>query len=156
MSIRVGALKTSFRLTLLALGAICCLSVLAIDPIYTGFFSNRAIQSHDTVAYFTEGRPVKGKKKYTRKYKNADWLFSSEENMNMFVANPEKYAPQYGGYCAYAVAQGSAASIEPDQFTVYKGKLYLHCSQLINERWAANKDWFIAEADKHWPNLLSE
>lgn len=78
--------------------------VFATDEIYTGFFSSKALDGYDTVAYFTSGKPVEGSKKFSTEYKGADWYFSSEKNLTLFVNNPEKYAPQYGGYCAWAVS----------------------------------------------------
>ena len=128
----------------------------ALDPIYTGFFSNEAIKGYDTVAYFTEGKPVKGKSEFSIKYKGAAWLFASDENLTLFKADPDKYTPQYGGYCAYAVAQGQTASIKPHLFTIYEGKLYLNYNESINDKWSAQKDSFIEEADKNWPTLLAE
>ena len=72
----------------------------------------------------------------------------------MFRGNPEKYAPQYGGYCAYAVAQGDTASIQPDQFTIVDGKLYLNYNREINQKWLENRDSYIEDADKAWPTLV--
>ena len=128
----------------------------AIDPTYTGLFSSKAIKGYDTVAYFTVGKPVEGSDDYRMEYKGATWLFSSQENLDLFKADPEKYAPQYGGYCAYAVANNTTASIKPELFTIYEGKLYLNYSQSINEKWTTNKEAFIHDADKNWPGLLAE
>jgi len=128
----------------------------AVDPVYTTLFSNNAIKGYDTVAYFVEGKPVKGSVDYSTEYKEATWLFSSQQNLDLFLDNPEKYAPQYGGYCAYAVAQNTTASIQPELFTIYNGKLYLNYNESVNEEWSANKDSFIADADKNWPQLLIE
>ena len=128
----------------------------AADPINTGFFGNTAIKGYDPVAYFTESKAVKGSKKFTHKWMDAKWRFSSQENKDLFVANPEKYAPQYGGYCAYAVSQNDTAGIDPDQFTILNGKLYLNYNKSINDKWTDNRDQFIIDADKHWPGLISE
>ena len=86
----------------------------AVDPTYTAFLSDKAIRGYDTVAYFTENKPVKGAEEFSYEYKGAQWLFSSAENLELFKAEPEKYAPQYGGYCAYAVSKGSTAPIKPE------------------------------------------
>lgn len=128
----------------------------AVDPIYTSFFSNKAIKGYDTVAYFTQNEAVEGDPQFSTEYKGAEWLFSSQEHLDLFKENPEKYAPQYGGYCAYAVAQNDTASIEPDQFTVKDGKLYLNYNASVNEKWAADKEKFIQQADENWPGLLDE
>lgn len=129
-------------------------SAYAVDPTYTALFSNKAIKGYDTVAYFTENKPVKGSEEFSLEYKGAQWLFSSAENKALFEANPEKYAPQYGGYCAYAVAQNSTASIKPELFTIHNGKLYLNYNSSINDKWNADIDSYIEAADKNWPNIV--
>ena len=78
----------------------------ADEPIYTGLFNNRAVSGYDTVAYFTAGKPVKGNKKFRTEYMDTEWRFSSQENLDLFLADPAKYAPQYGGYCAWAMGGG--------------------------------------------------
>lgn len=145
-----------FRNILLLTSFLTASSALAADPIYTGLFSNDAIKGYDTVAYFTQGKPVKGKSEFSTEYKEATWLFSSKENLELFKTDPEKYAPQYGGYCAYAVANNTTASIKPELFTIYDGKLYLNYNQSINDKWQADKENFIKDADKNWPALLAE
>ena len=131
-------------------------SAFALDPTYTSFFSSEAIKGYDTVAYFTEGKPVKGSDDFSTEYNAATWLFSSQQNLDLFLANPDKYAPQYGGYCAYAVATNTTASIKPELFTIVGDKLYLNYSKSINEKWLANRSAYITDADRHWPNLLSQ
>lgn len=131
-------------------------AALALDPIYTTFFSNKAIKGYDTVAYFTENKPVKGSDEYKTDYKGAEWLFSSQDNLDLFLSEPEKYAPQYGGYCAYAVAQNSTASIKPELFTIVDDKLYLNYNDKINNTWRDNQKEFIEEANKNWPQLVEK
>jgi len=131
-------------------------NTLAIDPTYTGFFSSNAIKGYDTVAYFTEGKAVKGDKSYEAEYQEATWLFSSQQNLDLFVANPEKYAPQYGGYCAYAVAQNTTASIKPELFTIHDGKLYLNYNEKFNDKWLEDMEIYIADGDKNWPGILAK
>ncbi len=137
------------------LTAMISTQAFALDPTYTALFSSEAIKGYDTVAYFTENKPVKGKSDFSTEYNEATWLFSSQENLDLFLANPEMYAPQYGGYCAYAVSQGSTASIKPELFTIHDGKLYLNYNEKINNKWNANKEAFIVDADKNWPELLA-
>jgi len=132
------------------------LSVHAIDPVYTSYFSNNAIKGYDTVAYFTEGKAVEGDEQFSTEYMQATWLFSSQQNLDLFKADPEKYAPQYGGYCAYAVSQNTTASIKPELFTIHEGKLYLNYSKGVNKKWFANKENFIVDADKNWPTLSEQ
>ena len=126
----------------------------AADEIYTGFFSNDAIDGFDAVAYFTEGRPVKGSNEFTYDWKGAEWKFASQEHLDMFRADPEAYAPQYGGYCAWAVANGDTASAEPDLWTIHEGKLYLNYNRKINEQWLADKEALIRQADANWPAVI--
>ena len=129
-------------------------NVFAVDEIYTGFFSSAAIKGYDTVAFFTENKPVKGNSKYEHTWKDTTWRFSSQKNLDLFKTNPEKYAPQYGGWCAYAVSQNTTASIEPEYFTIVNGKLYLNYDSNINTKWLANRDNFIVDADRNWPGVL--
>jgi len=136
--------------------ALVSLSASALEPTYTGFFSDKAIRGYDTVAYFTEGKPVKGSNEFSTEHNGATWLFSSKRNLELFLADPTQYAPQYGGYCAYAVANNATASIKPELFTIHQGKLYLNYSKGINEKWLANKEDYIADADVNWPTLLAD
>ena len=131
-------------------------AAFAVDPIYTSFFSNKAIKGYDTVAYFTQNKPVKGSSDFQTEYQGAQWFFSSEENLNLFLSEPEKYAPQYGGYCAWAVSQNNTASIRPDLFTIVDGKLYLNYNDKINDRWLKDQANLIEQADKHWLQLLND
>lgn len=128
----------------------------ALDEINTTFFSNLAIEGYDAVAYFTEQRAVEGSADYTVNWKDANWRYSSAANLAAFKADPERYAPQYGGYCAWAVSQNDTANIDPEQFTVHNGKLYLNYNQKISRRWQANKETYIIDADGYWPKLLQE
>lgn len=127
--------------------------VWAADAIYTGLFSNEAIRGHDAVAYFTEGEPVEGSDQFSMEYQGAVWRFASQENLDLFRADPEAYAPQYGGYCAYAMAEGDTASTEPDLWTIHDGKLYLNYSRRINVRWKENMLEYIEQADRQWAEL---
>jgi YHS domain-containing protein len=128
----------------------------AQDKISTGYFSNKAVSGYDTVAYFTDSKPVKGDSKYTSKYQGADWYFASQEHLNMFKADPEKYAPQYGGYCAWAISdQNDFASSDPNQWAIVDGKLYLNYSKSVKEKWDSDRTLHITQADKNWPQLIN-
>ena len=115
--------------------------------------AGRALQGHDPVAYFTEAKAVKGDKTFSTKYKESVFHFSSAKNRDAFVADPEKYAPQYSGYCAYGVAQGAKAKIEGKNFTVRDGKLYLNYNDSVQATWLKDTDGYIATANKKWPEL---
>ena len=142
--------------------AILSLSLLVVsgpalakeDPVYTSFFSNNAAGGYDVTAYFTTGKPVKGSKDFKTEYQGADWLFSSQEALDLFVADPEKYAPQYGGYCAWAVAKGDIASGDPLEWHIHEDRLYLNYNREIRDRWLADKEQFIVDGDRQWPAVL--
>ena len=127
--------------------------VLALDPIFTNFFGH-AIRGYDPVAYFKEGKPVEGDSDFQYEWKDAKWYFASQENLDMFVQSPESYAPQYGGYCAWAVSQGYTASIDPEAWTIHEGKLYLNYSKGVQKQWLQDVPGNIIKGDKNWPELL--
>jgi len=128
-------------------------SASAITPVYSTLLGG-AIRGYDPVAYFTEKKPVEGKKAFSHKWKGATWYFSSERNRDLFRADPEKYAPQYGGYCAYAVSQGYIASIVPEAWKIVDGKLYLNFSLGVQQTWEQDIPGYIKSADQKWPQLL--
>ena len=112
-----------------------------------------AIHGYDTVAYFTESKPVKGSSKYAVEYKGAQWLFSSAKNKALFEANAEKYAPQYGGHCAFAAAHDNIADTDPNAWHITDGKLFLNYNKDVQKRWLPNKKAFIPKADAFWKTL---
>lgn len=132
------------------------LPALAVDPIHTGRFNNVAIGGYDPVAYFTDSAAVEGEKRFTYTWQGADWRFASAEHRDLFAADPEKYAPQYGGYCAYAASKGKIAGSDPEIWTVREGKLYLNYSKSIGEKWSAEISANIARGDENWPRLLAK
>ncbi|MCP5161710.1 MAG: YHS domain-containing protein [Hahellaceae bacterium] len=129
-------------------------SLFAKSPIYTAFFSDLAVSGYDTVAYFTEGKPVKGESSFSTEYQGAKWLFSSQAHLDKFKAEPQKYAPQYGGYCAWAVANNDTAKGDPLQWYLQDGKLYLNYDAEIRAKWLKDKDALIIKADANWPAVL--
>ena len=141
-------------LSVIIIQAVFVNTALAVKPVYSGGKERAAIRGFDPVAYFTEGRPIKGQEYLNYEYKGANWWFSSEQNRTAFINNPEKYSPQYGGYCAYAVANGTTAAIKPKYFSIHQGKLYLNYSKSVFKKWTKNKDTYIMEANKEWPALV--
>lgn len=113
-----------------------------------------AIKGYDPVAYFTQSGPVKGDKDHELTWMGAAWRFASEENRDLFEKDPEKYAPRYGGYCAYGVAQNYLVKIDPDAWTVYEGRLYLNYSLEVREQWKEDIPGYIRKADANWPGLI--
>lgn len=126
------------------------------EPVYTGLLDNVAVSGYDPVAYFTVGKPVKGDAKFKMTYKGAEFRFASAENLAKFKANPAAYAPQYGGYCAWAVSQGYTASGDPKVWKVVNGKLYLNYNAEVGQRWGKNIPGHIKAADGNWPKLLAK
>ena len=114
-----------------------------------------AVDGTDVVAYFTEGRPVAGKAAFSHDWNGATWWFSSAANRDAFAANPEAYAPQYGGYCAYAVSEGYTASTTPKAWRVEDGKLYLNYSRRVQRIWERDIPGRITRADANWPAVLN-
>ena len=114
-----------------------------------------AIKGYDPVGYFKEKRPVKGSSDFEFVYKGATFRFASATNLADFKANPERYAPQYGGYCAWAVSHGYTASIDPQAWTIVGDKLYLNYSLRVLSQWEADKQNRIRLADQNWPAVLN-
>ncbi|MEO1042475.1 MAG: YHS domain-containing (seleno)protein [Pseudomonadota bacterium] len=129
-------------------------AAVAADPIYTGLLNNTAVGGYDVVSFF-DGEGVEGSRDFETTYKGAEFRFSSAENLARFEADPDAYAPQYGGYCAWAVSQGSLAPGDPSTATIHHGKLYLNVNRSIQQRWDKDRDGFIASANGHWPGILN-
>jgi YHS domain-containing protein len=129
-------------------------TALAVDPVFSTYLGG-AIRGYDPVAYFTEGKPVAGKRTHRLEWKGATWSFSSAKNKELFEAAPEKYAPRYGGYCAFAVSRGSTASIDPDAWSIVDGALYLNYSLGVRAQWSGDIPGNIAKGNANWPKLLA-
>jgi YHS domain-containing protein len=134
----------------------------AAPPVNTltgGLFGGRgdtAILGYDPVAYFTDGKPMKGQDTYTLVWMGARWKFASQAHLDAFKADPKKYAPQYGGYCAYGVSQDNLVSIEPDKFKVMDGKLYLNYDAEVQVKWLKDPAVYVKQADLKFPGLLEK
>ncbi len=131
----------------------------AINTLTGGFFGgagDTAILGYDPVAYFTDGKPVKGSDSFVTTWMAAKWKFASQAHLDLFKATPEKYAPQYGGYCAYGVSVDNLVSIEPDKFTIVDGKLYLNYDADVQQKWLKNPAGYIKTADSKFQSLLKK
>jgi YHS domain-containing protein len=113
----------------------------------------KAIKGYDAVAFFTEKKPVMGVDSLSYSWKGANWFFSSRRNMESFIANPEQYAPQYGGYCAYGTAGNHKAPTETETWTILDNKLYFNYNGKVKTLWEKDQKGFIEKADKNWPGL---
>ena len=121
---------------------------------HTTFIGNLAVGGYDPVAYFTMGKAVKGSSKYSLDWKDAKWRFSTQEHMNMFKDNPEKYAPRYGGHCAWAVSEKEVLYRgSPRHWEIIDDKLYLNHSSSINNRWMDDFSSHIKKADENWEQV---
>jgi len=129
------------------------LSVRAEKPVNTTFLGV-AIKGYDPVAYFTDGRPEKGDSDYACEWNGAEWRFASAAHRDLFKADPAKYAPQYGGYCAWAVSRGYTAGIDPDAWKIVNGRLYLNYSMKVQKQWAEDIPGNISKAEENWPKIL--
>ncbi len=109
-----------------------------------------ALKGYDPVAYFTDGQPTKGADQYSFQWKGVTYRFASAENLQRFRADPEKYLPQYGGYCAYAMSIDRIADIDPGKWAIVGGKLYLNNNLFSQTLWSLNKSGRIASADSNW------
>jgi YHS domain-containing protein len=124
------------------------------DPVNSTLFGSIAIHGYDPVSYFTDGKPVPGKAEFELEWSGAKWRFASAEHRDAFKQTPEKYAPRYGGYCAYAVANGRLADIDPKAWSIVDGKLYLNYDQDIQKKWQQDVAGYITKADENWPKVL--
>ena len=113
----------------------------------------KAIKGYDPVAFFTNSKPVMGADSLSFSWKGATWQFANRQNLQRFKATPEKYAPQYGGYCAYGTSQGHKAPTEVDTWTILNGKLYFNYNQKVKEMWVKDEPGYIQKADKQWPEI---
>lgn len=139
---------------LLGLSLFISANLFAQDEIYVK--DSAAINGYDVVAYFKEGKPVKGSNDFTVIYKNVKWLFANRSNAETFKSAPEKYEPQYGGYCAYGCSQGHKAKTDPDAWTIVNGKLYLNYSLKVKDMWNKDQQGYIKKADTNWIDIKSQ
>ncbi|MCG8510835.1 MAG: YHS domain protein [Rhodospirillales bacterium] len=148
--IRSLILMTAASLVLLAMIA----TAGAGQTVYTS--GGAAIQGYDPVAYFTAGKPTRGSADHSAQWMGVTWRFASADNKARFEADPAAFAPQYGGYCAWAVSQGYTAKIDPAAWRIEDDKLYLNYSKSVQRNWAKNIPGNIAKGDANWPGIKAE
>jgi YHS domain-containing protein len=115
--------------------------------------SGVAIEGYDPVAYFTQGKPTEGSDQFAYKWNGAEWHFMNQKDLDLFKSDPQKYAPQYGGYCAYGMSKGHKATTDPNAWTIVNNKLYLNYSMDVLKMWRDKKEEKIQAADKNWPTV---
>lgn len=146
---KIKQLITSIALTL-------AVSAQAADLVNVSGASNIAVSGYDTVAFFTDHKPVNGDPGISATYQGATYIFASKEHKELFEAAPEKYAPQCGGYCAFGVSVGALFPVEISTWQVRDGKLYLNLNQTILKKLDADFDANVAKVQKNWPGLVEK
>ncbi|MGL4968249.1 MAG: YHS domain-containing (seleno)protein [Inquilinus sp.] len=150
-----------FRRTLLALAALACFAPLiaaaqeASRPINTlgAPADNVAIRGYDPVAYFREGGPRQGKPEFAAQHAGATWWFASAEDKALFAADPDKYMPAFGGFCAYGTSRGYLVKTEPEAWSIVDGRLYLNYDLGVRDTWQKDSKGYIDQANANWPKL---
>jgi hypothetical protein len=128
----------------------------AEPPVFTGLVKGVAVGGYDPVAYFREGKPVKGREDLTIEHEGVRWRFASEANRDAFKAEPANFAPQYGGYCAWAVSRGYTAKGDPNAWSVVDGRLYLNYDVNVRRDWLRDVPGNIRKGDANWPKVLAK
>jgi YHS domain-containing protein len=139
------------RVVAAALAMLACAGIAAAGEFFE--HDGVAIRGYDPVAYFTEGKPVRGSPDIKAEYKGSTFHFSSKAHRDAFVADAAKFAPQYGGFCAFGVAGGYKAATQPAAFTVIDDKLYLNYNRDIHRQWSGDIPGYVKSADRKWPDV---
>ena len=130
------------------------IKIYADEPVFQT--SQGAIDGYDAVAYFTESKALAGKPELSTQWNGAQWRFASAANLAEFKAQPEKYAPQFGGYCAFAVGSGYTAKSDPHAWHVEGGKLYLNYDSSVQSQWMPRRGELIAAGQRNWPGVIQD
>lgn len=155
--------KIDRRTALAALSGVVVLTALAASvsakpksTVFTGIVSGVGAGGYDVVQYFEQGKPVAGDASFTAKHDGATWRFVDAASRDKFLADPARYAPQYGGYCAWAVAEGYTAKGDPNAWSIVAGKLYLNYNTSVRATWERDTARNIARGDANWPKVLTK
>jgi YHS domain-containing protein len=137
------------------LTAIFIISTIASFAQKSSIFQTNegSLKGYDVVAFYKDSAAIKGNTAFSYSWQNATWYFKNAENLEAFKTNPEQYAPQYGGYCAYGVSDNHKAPTEANTFTIINGKLYFNYNQKVKTYWQKNTDQRIAKANELWPTI---
>ena len=140
-----------------ALASILIAGLIA-GPAFAGSinktFFGTALKGYDAVAYHTVGRPIEGSRKFSHTWYGATWRFASAENRDLFAGDPERYAPAYGGYCAYGMALGAKVDIDPNAWRIVDGRLFLNANREVQQIWVKDIPGYIVRADTHWQRTM--
>lgn len=127
-------------------------AVFAGEPVFTGEEDDVAVKGYDVVAYFTRGEPMEGSPEYAIQWRGAEWRFASDSHLDQFRENPERYAPAYGGHCAFGVANGRMLASSPEHWVIHDDRLYLNLNEDVHGNWTEDLEENIEAADGNWPN----
>ncbi len=155
--------RRSFLAFLPAASAVICFAAVNVPrpamarspEVFTDLVPGVAIGGYDPVAYFKDGGPREGSEGITLEHAGATWRFASKANRSAFEANPERYAPRYGGYCAWAVSQGYLAKGDPMAWSVVNGRLYLNYDKRVRRTWERDIPGHVRRGDVNWPVVLA-
>lgn len=147
-------LRSAFA-AFLYLGGVALPAFAAEPAVYTSWRDNVALSGYDALS-FHDGVPIKGDPQYYFSYMGATFHFASQGSRNRFISEPERYAPAYGGYCAWAVSKGKLAPGDVEQWSVKDGRLYINFNKRIKKRWEKRAEKYIAGANDKWPNILAD
>jgi YHS domain-containing protein len=126
------------------------------EPVNKALLTGTAIEGYDAVAYFLDGKPVEGSREHQVEWNGATWRFASAAHRELFAKEPRKYAPQYGGFCAFGVSRGYAVGIDPAAWKIVGGKLYLNYNKDVQAEWVKDIPGHIRKADANWPKIVAE
>ena len=151
--IPLGVHATGWSLRGLALAAFLAASAAVAGERINKDAEDLAIRGYDTVAYFTEGRPVEGSPEFEHVWQEARWRFASAEHRALFAGDPDRYAPRFGGFCTGGVGLGRLSPIDPEAWVIVEGRLYLHYDKEGRDETAADPKAHIAAAAERWETL---
>lgn len=134
--------------------ALFATSVLAGEPVFTAGEGEVAVEGYDVVAYFTRGEPMEGSPEHAIQWRGVEWRFASEAHLDRFRENPERYAPAYGGHCAFGVANGRKLASSPEYWVIHDGRLYLNLNEDVHGNWTEDLEENIEAADGNWPDRV--
>lgn len=144
------ARRVAFRASALLVVLLVMDAAAAAEPTVNATDGNVAINGYDAVAYFTDGKATKGSGENEIIWQGALWHFASPEHRKLFEADPSRYAPQFGGWCAAGMAEGEYVQVDAEAWAIVDGKLYLNYSRKVRDKWQDNRSESIAKAERTW------
>jgi hypothetical protein len=147
--------RTSILLVSVAIVTATVVAFAWQQPAWNADRNGLALQGYDVVAYATDSASVRGRAEFEYRWQNVVWRFASAAHRDEFARAPERYVPQFGGYCAWAVSRGYTADIDPHAWRIVDGKLYLNYSKRVQRMWEQDVEGNIAKGRANWPGVLS-